>query len=327
MRRQERRDRRLHRRERRVDSLLLPQRGPPAIQTVDDVRVSRDGPAGRPILLLAGRLHARSDLQRLRVPGCVAVRMRRRSHARPSRSLHLVHGRRRSPGRHAAVLLLSLEVRLRRRRRVLRLLAWRYRRQLHRVGHAATARSDAHLRRAAGRHDAVDHLLLPRRVKRRLQDILRSRNLASPLVVLRRLIRVVYATIDDAWRTRGWVFDPRCSTAHAARGDFCLPTIHQILSRVSPGSSRRRSFTSLVTTSARSLRATSTTEASMTSEVEARSHSTPAASARTRSRAGTWVVGPLISARSGARRAAHARLGPARPREPRDVRPPSGPPE
>ena len=41
-----------------------------------------------------------------------------------------------------------------------------------------------------------------------LHDVLRSRNLASSLVVLRRLIRVVYATIDDAWRIRGSGFDP-----------------------------------------------------------------------------------------------------------------------
>jgi hypothetical protein len=36
----------------------------------------------------------------------------------------------------------------------------------------------------------------------------RSRNLALPFVALRRLFRVVYATIDDVWRTRRWVFDP-----------------------------------------------------------------------------------------------------------------------
>jgi hypothetical protein len=35
-----------------------------------------------------------------------------------------------------------------------------------------------------------------------------AENSASPFVVFRRLFRVVYATIDDARRTRRWVFDP-----------------------------------------------------------------------------------------------------------------------
>ena len=53
--------------------------------------------------------------------------------------------------------------------------------------------------------------------KRSLHDVLRSRNLASSLVVLRRLIRVVYATIDDAWRIRGSGFDPPL-----LHSDFCV---------------------------------------------------------------------------------------------------------
>ena len=64
--------------------------------------------------------------------------------------------------------------------------------------------------------------------------------------------------------------------------------------------SRRRSPTSLVTTTARSRLATRTTDASITSEVPARPQRTPAASARTWSSAGTTVVGPFTSARSGA---------------------------
>jgi hypothetical protein len=41
------------------------------------------------------------------------------------------------------------------------------------------------------------HLRLDRPRQRSLDDILGSRNLTSPFVVLSRLFRVVYATIDD----------------------------------------------------------------------------------------------------------------------------------
>jgi hypothetical protein len=71
----------------------------------------------------------------------------------------------------------------------------------------------------------------------------------------------------------------------------------------SVGSSRSRSPASLVTTTARSLLAVSTTDASITSEVPARPQSVPEASASVWSRTTTAVVGPLSSARSGTWRA------------------------
>lgn len=77
------------------------------------------------------------------------------------------------------------------------------------------------------------------------------------------------------------------------------PVKAQTFSSTSVGSSRCRSLVSLVSTLARSRRATSTTEASTTSDVPTRPHSVPAASASVRSRGGTSVVGPFSSALSG----------------------------